>query len=213
MNDLNITQFFQADDEAVFRRTGTPSLMHLERVIRKAFIAKEDRAKLAIYLSEEILRYETEQDRIVREAEFKKYDEEYLEEFNTTSENPCPICLEHDDTYHTMKTLDCGCNVHMACIATWGELQCPVCQQEIYIELFRGYEFLLKHIDITILHHVSFSPYDGDNLMIDSLEYYYIWIYGEYLALITGFNQKLVGNPRTLRDLRRAARGMQWNLE
>jgi len=206
-------RFFEADDIAMFRRTGIPSLLYLNSLIGKSVKAREYQAKRAKDIFDEVLRNENEQERIDREAEFKEYDNAYLEEYNKTIENPCPICLECDDALHTMKTLDCGCNVHLACIAISGELKCPTCQEEIEIETFRNCDFFLKNIDITILHSASVYQDDGANLDTDRVEYYYVWICGEYLALITGFNQRLRGSPKTLTSLRRSARGMQWNLE
>jgi len=112
--------------------------------------------------------------------------------------------MEVDDEYHTMEKLKCGHNVHLACIAEWGELYCPLCKQDIFFAIFNRGEDYLKKKPLTILHCTQDPDKTGEKH-----EVYFAYVTGRCCTIYTGLNQKMVGKPTTIRELNIACAGMR----
>ena len=110
--------------------------------------------------------------------------------------------MEVDDEYHTMEKLKCGHNIHLACIAEWGELMCPLCKKALFFTILDSGRFLKKK-PLTIMHY-TYEPEIGGQ----KHEVYFAYVTGRCCTIYTG-DHKITGKPATIRELNRACADMR----
>ncbi len=85
-------------------------------------------------------------------------------------ENECICCLEQ-----ALDALDCGHFIHRECIIKSSKLECPICKQELKIELTQNEEIVLnksKDEYQTYIHKMEDDlSYDAINQIYNDYEY------------------------------------------